>query len=142
MASPAATLSTARRAVRFFGTVHAQVDAMQSRVHAVRRRGATLLTPERFPAVLAATCVAGLIVGWQIMDRIYSAAVCVTMENLPILWAVCRRRVPLTFSVLFDSTRACHRNKNTWKSMSEIIQNYSTIEPGPCNAVVIRLLLR
>ena len=60
--------STARLAVRFFGTVHA-------RVHAVRKEGADMFTPERFPAFLAATCVTGLIVGWQIMDRIQNAAV-------------------------------------------------------------------
>lgn len=69
------TLSTARRAVRFFGTVHAQVDALQHRVQAVRQSGALLITPDRFPAVLATSCVTGLIVGWQIMDRIYNAAV-------------------------------------------------------------------
>lgn len=60
--------STALRTVRFFGTVHAQVDA-------VRRKGADLFTPERFPAVLATTCVTGLLVGWQVMDRIQSASV-------------------------------------------------------------------
>eukprot|EP00977_Amphora_coffeiformis_P004301 scaffold901_cov167-Amphora_coffeaeformis.AAC.32 len=59
--------STARRAVRFFGTVHARVDA-------VRKEGADIMTPERFPAFLAATCVTGVIVGWQAMDRIQSTA--------------------------------------------------------------------
>lgn len=63
--------STARRAVRFFGTVHAQVDS-------VRNKGASLFTPERFPAFLAATCVTGLIAGWQIMDRIQGESVCVS----------------------------------------------------------------
>ena len=69
--------STALRAVRFFGTVHAQVHAVGKEVNAYRRRGATLLTPETFPAFLATTCVTGLIVGWQIMDRIQDSSVSV-----------------------------------------------------------------
>ena len=75
--------STARRAVRFFGTVHAQVDAVRNEVAAVRRRSANFLTPERMPAILATTCVTGLILGWQIMDRIRDVAVrrhCVTVR--------------------------------------------------------------
>lgn len=70
--------STARRAVRFFGTVHAQVDS-------VRNKGANLFTPERFPAVLAATCVTGLIVGWQIMDRIQDESVWLSTLSVSLL---------------------------------------------------------
>jgi hypothetical protein len=60
--------SNARRAVRFFGTIHNRMDA-------VRKEGASLLTAERFPAVLATSAVTGLIIGWQVMDRIYSKQV-------------------------------------------------------------------
>ena len=60
------TTTNVRRAVRFFGNVHTRVDSI---------RRADMFTPERFPAVLAATAVCGLLVGWQIMDRIQSAAV-------------------------------------------------------------------
>lgn len=60
--------STARLALRFFGTIH-------SRVSAVKKEGASLFTPERFPAVLAVSAVVGVIAGWQVMDRIQSAHV-------------------------------------------------------------------
>lgn len=71
--------SNARRAVRFFGTVHARVNAIRNEPARLRQ---DLLTPERFPAVLATSCVTGLIIGWQIMDRIQAAAVSFPIVHL------------------------------------------------------------
>lgn len=82
--------STARRAVRFFGTVHARVDA-------VRREGADIMTPERFPAFLAATCVTGLIVGWNLMDRIQLAAVRLCARPLKLSFRCCASFSDLSF---------------------------------------------
>lgn len=84
--------SNARLAVRFFSTVHA-------RVHAVRKEGADMMTPERFPAVLAATAVVGLVSGWQIMDRVYSAAVCCGLSLENIVYCACQQDKRLTVCV-------------------------------------------
>lgn len=65
-------MSSARRAVRFFGTVHHQVHHFRAE-EAKFRRG--LFTPDRFPAFLAVTSVTGLVFGFQVMDRIQAAAV-------------------------------------------------------------------
>lgn len=114
----------ARRAVRFFGTLHARVDA-------VRKEGADLMTPERFPAVLATAAVSGLIVGWQVMDHVQNAAVRVVKGQLGKKNAhqcVECRLWGLTQLVFLSFFR--RRNKGTWKSMPGITRTHSTTIGG------------
>jgi hypothetical protein len=65
-------MSSARRAVRFFGTVHHRVNVFRAEEAKFRR---DLFTPARFPAFLAVTSVTGLVLGFQVMDRIQDAVV-------------------------------------------------------------------